>query len=86
MRRPQGYIIITDPDAPTVEFDTITCAHCNRIVIVKPKEDPASLGGFCGMCTKYICSACNAQGSCTPFERKLEESERRDRLRRQMGL
>lgn len=39
MRRPGGYLVITDPDAPgglDLERDTITCSHCQRIVEVKP--------------------------------------------------
>lgn len=36
MLRPQGYSQIIDPALPTVERDTITCGHCQRIVFVKP--------------------------------------------------
>lgn len=36
MRRPHGYALIVDPDAPVVEYDTVVCCHCNKIVFVKP--------------------------------------------------
>ena len=36
MRRPQGYATFSHPDAPLVEFDTITCAHCGAVVFIKP--------------------------------------------------
>jgi hypothetical protein len=34
MLRPQGYVTVTDDRM--VERDSITCGHCNQIVIVKP--------------------------------------------------
>lgn len=34
MLRPQGYLTITEDR--TLEADTISCGHCNRIVQVKP--------------------------------------------------
>jgi hypothetical protein len=41
MRKPQGYGVIFDPlpragQASVQEFDTLTCAHCNKVVHVKP--------------------------------------------------
>lgn len=36
MRRPGGYAIIVDPDRPTVEYDTVGCAHCGAPIFVKP--------------------------------------------------
>lgn len=73
-----------DPDAPLLERDTFTCAHCNGIVIVEPAKPPEAMGGFCRMCMKCICPACDAVGTCTPFERKLEEVEKADRSRRNL--
>jgi hypothetical protein len=90
MRRAQGYATIVDPDKATVERDTVTCAHCNRIVVVQPRQDPAELGGVCRLCSSttpaYICPACVTVGSCTPFERRLEAAEKRDRLMRAAGI
>ena len=86
MRRPGGTIIITDPDAPTVEIDTVTCCHCQALVPVKPKQDASDVGGFCRMCFKHTCGRCADLGTCTPFEKKLEQAEARGRSLRSMGL
>lgn len=100
MYRAQGYAIIVDPDAPVREFDTITCAHCQRIVFLKPGPgqrgfdpgDPAcpspdhDPGGFCRMCMQPVCGPCADTGVCSPFEKKLQEMERRGQLLRTMEM
>lgn len=88
MRRAQGYAVWTDPslDQITRERDTFTCAHCNKIVIVEPKADPASLGGFCRLCMKNVCGPCADQGKCEPFEKKLEKMEARARMFKSIGV
>jgi len=87
MRKPQGYALWVDPEAPggQIERDTITCAHCQRIVVVKPGVDPSSLGGFCRMCYRHLCSPCANAGICTPFERKLDLLERTARFHEAVG-
>lgn len=99
MLRHAGSFTITDPDRPLVERDTISCGHCQRILVVKPHTastvylvfDRASwtwqeeAGAFCRVCMSAICLPCCAQGRCTPWERRLEASEARDRLRRSLG-
>jgi DNA-directed RNA polymerase subunit RPC12/RpoP len=82
--RARSYVTSTDASGRTHEADAYTCAHCNRIVVVEPK---ATLAG-CRMCgpRKLICPRCDAVGSCTPFERRMERAEARDRTRRSMGL
>lgn len=90
MLRSQGYAIITDPNAPTREFDTITCAHCQRIVFIKPgavrqgfdKGDAGNPstpdpGGFCRQCMSPVCGPCCDDGRCIPFEVKLLKMEGR---------
>ena len=86
MRNPQGALIITDPGAETREFDTITCCHCNTIVVIAHRCAPEDAGGFCRMCFKPTCKACAAHGRCTPFEAKLEAQERQYETRRSLGL
>lgn len=34
----RGNITITDPDAPTQEYDTFLCAHCNKIITIQPSK------------------------------------------------
>lgn len=88
--RAQGYAILTDPEKPTVERDTYTCGHCNRVVFVPPRADPATLGGWCGGCTKLICPTCEAKKAqtraCEPFEKWLAQQERRGQFLRSVGL
>lgn len=79
MRNAGGYGVIVDPEAPTIEFDTFTCAHCNSISVVQPPPAPM-VGGFCRMCMKNICDTCCDNPTCVPFERKLEFAERKDRF------
>lgn len=92
MLRPGGYLITTDPDPTksqgqkaTVEFDTITCGHCSRLVPVpalcKPEDMPFAL---CWGCRRHICRQCDAERArtltCDVIENKLERMEARDRL------
>lgn len=81
MRNPGGYACVSEPDRPLREADTFTCAHCNRVVHVPAKANPDELGGFCRMCMSMVCPQC-ANGSCTPFEKKLAEIEARYHARR----
>ncbi len=100
MPKHAGVFTITDPDRPLVERDVITCFHCQRQIVVKPgtastvyltfdrkawtwKEEA---GAFCRVCMSAVCLPCSDLGRCTPFERTLERSEARDRLRRAAGL
>jgi len=85
MRNPGGYLHSFDPDGIRQESDTFTCFHCGKVVIVKPKCDPADLGGFCRLCTKMICPRCVDKGTCDPFEKKLEREEKAYR-RKVIGL
>ena len=81
MRKPGGYSIITDPDlASPIEHDTFTCVHCNRVVFVKPRCDPADMGGRCACCDGLICKHCVGKG-CDPLEKKIERMEAAGRLR-----
>lgn len=85
MLRPGGYAFTFGPNGVQDELDTFTCAHCNRVVHVKPKCDPDDLGGNCRLCMKMVCPEC-VDGGCTPFEKKLELIEARDRALRSYGV
>jgi hypothetical protein len=80
MRNAQGYATITSPNG-VAECDTFTCNHCNSVTHVKPKMDPAALGGLCKMCMRLVCSKC-VGNACLPFEKKLEIEEARYHARR----
>lgn len=87
MRRPQGYLTVSDPER-VVERDTISCAHCGKIVVVKPRtattvyliprmngtwiEEP---GAGCSVCMRPVCLPCHDIGVCRPIEKWLEIME-----------
>jgi hypothetical protein len=85
-RRPQGYAVVVDPEAPTRETDTGTCAHCNTVFFYDPLPSGAVEGAFCLHCMKSVCLRCDRIGSCTPFERALERMERGESFARAIGL
>jgi len=76
--RDGGYLIITDPGSETApagtrEFSTITCAHCNKITVIRAGSQTED-ADWCRLCMKPICLHCAGKG-CTPFEKKLERIE-----------
>lgn len=83
--RDGGYAVIFSPDGIHQECSTFTCAHCNSVVHVKPKCNPDDLGGNCRLCMKMVCPKCVDLG-CTPFEKRLERWEARDRALRSYGV
>jgi hypothetical protein len=100
VRTPTGYATIVEPDRPLVERDTCTCGHCQRIIFTKPHTaatvylvlDRRTLtwreeaGAFCRVCMRPVCLTCHAEGRCTPWERKLEVAEARERFLQAAGI
>lgn len=96
MRNPQGYATVVSPEQAKVrlgtfycdvgsgilERDTFTCCHCNRVIHVKPNAPMDEFGSMCRNCMKMVCPQC-ADGSCTPFEKKLEAWEKQQYIKRQ---
>jgi hypothetical protein len=99
MRNAQGYAVIVSPDPSeanfdglrceqvvgTVERDTFTCCHCNRVIHVRPKAPMDEFGSMCRNCMKMVCPDC-ANGGCTPFLKQIDEMEKRDYIRRQYAM
>lgn len=83
--RPQGLATTTDPDG-VVECDTFRCGHCQKIVLVKPKSDPAAAGGLCKICMRLTCPRCTDKGHCKTWEDKMFEEEAREIALRSYGL
>lgn len=79
MRKQEGEFTVFSPTGQT-SFNTLTCVHCNSIVIVKDKL-ASELGGFCRNCMGHTCARPKCNARCIPFEKKLEQMEARDRLR-----
>lgn len=80
-----GYAVSFNPDGGVRERDTFTCEHCNCVVSVAPKSNPDDFGSMCRICMRMVCLRCAGLG-CTPFEKKLEMIEARDRARRSYGI
>jgi hypothetical protein len=85
VRRPGGYLVVTDRISGLVtrEADTITCAHCNTVIAVPPGSNMSN-AGYCLRCSKATCAR-EACQRCTPFEQKLEQAEARERFHRRLG-
>ena len=73
-----GYTITVDPEGPTVERDTTQCVHCMRHWTVVPGSGRRR--GFCMQCGGPHCGS-PACWACVPFMRRIEEEDRRARLR-----
>ena len=84
MLRPQGYVTIFEPDRKQQEYDTITCCHCQRVVLVKPNTLARvylfpqldgrvleEMGAACAKCGKPVCLQCHDIGTCVPAEQML---------------
>lgn len=84
-RKPQGYARISAPDGNVEELHTRVCGHCQKIDHIKPKQDPASIGGLCYVCMRLICPACVGKG-CDEIQRKLDRWEASHHARRSYGL
>ena len=100
MRKPGGYVMIVGPDEQIVEFDgfrrerigaglwecdTFQCGHCGSQRHVKTKAPMDEVGSMCRNCMKMVCPVC-ADGPCVPFEKRLEEAEKRQIALRSYGL
>lgn len=98
MLRPHGQITVTG-DSSIKEHDTISCGHCNRIVLVKagtgstvyvfpqmegPNKEEA--GASCHVCMRSICLTCCDLGVCLPLERRIEEMESKGRFLKSVGI
>ncbi|MCW2309746.1 hypothetical protein M2319_004105 [Rhodobium gokarnense] len=86
MRKPGGVLILTTNDGRQEETDTFTCAHCNKIVPVRPFQRPEDIGGRCGGCGGLICPDCVSRGTCDPIEEKLARAEAAYHARRSYGI
>jgi hypothetical protein len=85
MSRAFGYAVMVG-ERDTREWHTVTCAHCQNVRLFESGKDPSDLGGFCRLCMKHICGPCADKGTCTPWEKKMEEAEARYRFLVSAGL
>lgn len=78
MLKPQGHAVIFG-DGATVERDTFQCKHCQRVVFVQPRAAASDSGGWCRRCMAPVCGPCADSGKCEPWEKQLEEIEKKAR-------
>ena len=87
MRNPGGYGEARDSAGNIVDrHDTYSCVHCNKVVVVMPKQRADDMGGWCRMCAKPVCPNCEAKGSCDHFEKKLARMEHSRAARQSYGI
>lgn len=55
----------------TFESATVTCNHCQYIVILNP--DRTRERTYCGKCAHYICDRCAAVKECKTNEQQFDE-------------
>ena len=83
----KGSLVFLPNDSDkVVEQHTVTCCHCNHVFYVRPGSGKER--GWCFMCNAPTCGdqRCNAAlNGCTPFEKKLEAYEWRNRFKAQLG-
>lgn len=72
-KRPEGYLLIDNrcSGEGMLESATVTCSHCQRIVVLNP--DRSRQRGYCRKCDHYICDnpACNFE--CVPLNKILDD-------------
>ena len=72
-RTPHGYTVITGPDGPVQEFDTMQCCHCGthfRVV-----RGSGTKRGFCMKCMQVTCGGQQCM-TCLPHEKWIEGVEK----------
>ena len=68
------------------EADAFTCGHCQKIVHVPVRADPADIGGLCKQCMTCICPKCVDKHTCTPWEKQMVEMEAKQEALRSYGF
>ena len=79
-----GHTLVSGGPGGAVEHETFACGHCQKVTVVPHRADPATVGGFCRQCMKLTCVDCARQGTCTPFQARLEMSFRRSQFLKQV--
>lgn len=67
-----GTDAVVVPAGKVFESATMTCCHCNAIVILNPKRTRPR--GYCARCDGYHCDKPECGLDCRPFQKLLDES------------
>lgn len=62
---------ITVPGKSLFESATVTCCHCNAVVVLNPQRTRPR--GYCARCDAYVCDnpACGLE--CRPFAKVIDD-------------
>lgn len=71
---PAGFMGIPCPEGSVREFATMTCAHCNAVVVLNAGRTRDR--GHCHKCDAYICDSPACHANCTPFAQILDNAEK----------
>lgn len=80
-RRHEGYLMIDHRASPGLpapgmgegqlyETATITCVHCQTVVILSPTRTRAR--GYCQKCDHYVCDKPECNIDCTPWNKIID--------------
>ena len=72
VRGGRGALIIDDrlSGGEYREMATLTCAHCNRVVVLNPQRTRER--GYCAKCHAYVCDSVGCNAECNPIEQGVE--------------
>jgi hypothetical protein len=70
-----GLVAPEAPGGAVVERATVTCCHCNAVVVLNPLRTRAR--GHCFKCDAYVCDNPACHRDCTPFDKTLDDAEKR---------
>ena len=57
-----------------LEFDTLTCVHCNTIVVLNKQRKRQR--GWCRKCNAYVCDSVGCMTDCNPIEQGIELAQK----------
>lgn len=71
--RREGWLYVDDRNSGglLLESATVTCLHCNRVVVLNP--DRKRPRGYCAKCDGYVCDSPECGLSCYPFENLCDD-------------
>ena len=78
VRKPSGYFIATGPAGTEDEGETLQCVHCQAHWRIEPGSGRKR--GWCFNCGGPTCGARDCVEKCEPWEKQIEEMERRGRV------
>ena len=72
----RGYLMVDNRPSggKLLELATLTCAHCQLIVVLNPERKRAR--GYCPKCDAYICDARACTTYCAPIEKCVELAQK----------